>query len=441
MTIFINSKRTPPPPRQGTFNRRLKFAALLSAVLAASLLLSACPSPGGGGTGTAGGGEGTTNPGGGGGTGTTTPTTYTTTVTGTITASAPGETSSIDLPGATVSAVTTPANSANRPVTSGPDGAFTLQVKHSGSFRIKVGNTCSEPFTTDAVTASADGSHNAGALQLTLKSEPAGNARYSFTEKSTGKFKLTVSNCVREIGNREFNANGTIITAKAREISATLNPLTIIAEIDLPPTLTKIGEDAFNLNLLVTGTLVIPRNVETIMTRALDAVGSNPTANPDGYTLSFEAGSKLKFIGGDAFQSNRLKDFRLPENLETIDAGAFQSARFFFSTGFSPAGTLTIPAKVSKIGERAFARSSSGGSGITTVDIRSRQLAKPAGAVAADFPLQPNLFENVTGITSITLPAEVYDSYTKAQLQAVFGSTFINYRRPDGTAYDFAAKS
>ena len=136
-----------------------------------------------------------------------------------------------------------------------------------------------------------------------------------------------------------------------------------------------------------------------------------------------------------------MKDFRLPENLETIGSRAFRNAQFFFSAGFSPAGTLIIPAKVAKIGDLAFSRTSSGGSGITAVDIRSKQLAKPDGAVAADFPLQPNLFQNVTGITSITLPAEVYDSYTKAQLQDIFGSTFTNYRRPDGRAYDFAAKS
>ena len=68
-------------------------------------------------------------------------------------------------------------------------------------------------------------------------------------------------------------------------------------------------------------------------------------------------------------------------------------------------------------------------------------MAKPAGAVAADFPLRRNLFQNVTGITEIKLPAEVYDSYSKAQLQAIFGSAFTNYRRPDGAAYDFAAKS
>ena len=177
-------------------------------------MLAACPPPGGGGGST----------------------TYTTTVTGTVTASEPGDSSSIiDLPGATVSAITTPADSANRPVTSGPDGAFTLQVKHAGSFKLKVGNTCSEPFTGAAVTASADGSHNAGALKLTLKPEPAGTARYSITPRTAGGFKLIV-NCVREIGSEEFSANGTVITDKATAEGT--NPLNMITEIELPPTLT-----------------------------------------------------------------------------------------------------------------------------------------------------------------------------------------------------------
>ena len=404
------------PPSQLKYLNICTIALKLLVAAATALVLAACSPPGGGGGST----------------------TYTTTVTGTVTASAAGETASIDLPGATVSALTTPADSVNRPVTSGPDGAFTLQVKHSGSFRLKVGNTCSEPFTSAAVTASADGTHNAGALRLTLRPEPAGTARYSFTEKSAGKFKLTVNNCVREIGNGEFSSLGTIITAKANAESA--NKFNMITEIDLPPTLRKIDNEGLFGHSSISGTLRIPRNVETLITRALNSVGSSSSTNPDGYTLFFEAGSKLKSIGDSVFRTSRLKDFRFPENLETIDLGAFQNVRFFFSAGFSPAGTLTIPAKVSKIGDLAFSRTSSGGSGITTVDIRSKALAKPSGATA-NFPLGNNLFQNVTGITEIKLPAEVYDSYTKAQLQAIFGSTFTNYRRPDGTAYDFAAKS
>ena len=297
-----------------------------------------------------------------------------------------------------------------------------------------MGNTCSEPFTSAAVTASADGSHNAGALQLTLKTEPVGTARYSITPRAAGGFKLTVNNCVREIVHREFTSNGTIITAKAT--AEGVNRFNLFTEIELPPTLRQIGQNSLSLHGSMSETLNIPRNVETI---GIEAFNSN--GGTSGYTVSFETGSKLTSIGENGFRLNYLKDFRLPEHLETIGASAFFTADFLFSTGFSPAGTLIIPAKVSKIGERAFARDTSGVSGITTVDIRSKQLAKPAGAVAADFPLQPNLFQNVTGITEIKLPAEVYDSYTKAQLQAIFGSAFTNYRRPDGTAYDFAAKS
>ena len=373
-------------------------------------MLAACPPPGGGGGSTA----------------------YTTTVSGTITGSAPGETASIDLPGATVSAVTTPADPANRPVTSGPDGAFTLQVKHSGNFKLKVGNTCSEPFTSAAVTASADGTHNAGALRLTLRPEPAGTARYSFTEKSAGKFKLTVNNCVREIVRGEFGTVSAIIQDKAS--AEGVNRFTLLTEIELPPTLRQIGQNSLAGHLSMSETLKIPRNVETIGDGAFNGNGIS------GYTVAFETGTKLTSIGDSGFRLNDLRDFRLPENLETIDATAFASAQFSFSAGFSSAGTLIIPAKVSRIGNRAFARTSSGSSGITAVDIRSKRLAKPAGATT-NFPLGNDLFQNVTGITEITLPAEVYDSYTKAQLQAIFGSTFTNYRRPDGTAYNFAAKS
>ena len=98
-----------------------------------------------------------------------------------------------------------------------------------------------------------------------------------------------------------------------------------------------------------------------------------------------------------------------------------------------------IPRNVAIIESRAFRLLGIGGAG-TTIDIRSDNLAKPSGATA-NFPLKNDLFQNFTGITSITLPQTVYDSYTKAQLQAIFDSTFTNYRRPDGTAYNFAAKS
>ena len=197
-------------------------------------MLAACPPPGGGGS-----------------------TTYTTTVSGTVTALPPGETSRISLPGATVSAVTTPANPANRPATSKSDGRFSLQVKHSGTFRLKVENTCYDPFTSAAVSASADGTHNAGAISLTLGAEPTGTARYSITQKSPGSYKLTV-NCVRTIGNNEFISTGTIITAAAAaEGVASVDRNKMITEIALPFTLTSIGEAGLRGHNSVSGTLTI----------------------------------------------------------------------------------------------------------------------------------------------------------------------------------------
>ena len=309
MTNPINSKRTPPPPRQGTFNRPLIPAGLLIAVFAASLLLTACPSPGGGTDTNPPGDSGTTTPGG----GTTAPTIYTTTVTGTVTASPSGRSYSIDLPGAKISALTTPPNPVNQPAAARPDGSFTLQVKHQGTFRLKVDNTCSEPFTTTDITASADGSHNAGELQLTLKSEPAAADRYSITQKSPGSFKLTVKECVRDIVNNEFSSSGTIITAAADDKGAIASGM--ITEISLPSTLRSIGESGLGRHTMMSGTLTIPRNVETLANNAFRDMALNSPAPP---AVVFETGSRLRSIGDSAFLNSRLKDFTLPENLETI---------------------------------------------------------------------------------------------------------------------------
>ena len=413
MVLLIN-KRTPPPPRQGTFNHRSITLGPLIAAFASALLFKACDSPA------------VENP-----PVLTTPvtpttpvnpTTFTTTVTGTVTALSPGESSSIDLPRATVSALTTPPNPANRPVTSRPDGSFTLQVKHSGSFRIKVEHPCSEPFTGAAVTASAHGSHDAGALKLTLKPEPAGTARYSITPRTAGGFKLTVNNCVREIRNNEFGATGTIISAKARTegVSSRL----LITEISLPPTLTHVGNNGLARHTKLSEPLTIPRNVAAVGNKAFKDVGNASTTRRP--TFSLAADSKLKSIGSQAFENVHLHDFILPGTLETIGRLAFNGVNFVLTSSNK---SLVIPAKVSKIGERAFAFIT----GITTVDIRSRQLEKPASAAPADFPLQPNLFQSsgftgiigsttITGITEIKLPADVYNSCNATQRSAIFGT-------------------
>ena len=406
MIISAKSKRI-PAKKQAAFSRRLAPALLSLAVFAVSLLLIACPSPDGGVV------ASSSSP------------TYTTTVTGSVTTSPPGESSSINLPGAKVSALTTLPNSANRSAAAGPNGRFTLQVKHPGTFGLKVEHTCYKPFTTAPVTTSADGSHDAGALNLTPVPEPTGTDRYSITPipPSLNNYKLTV-NCVRTIGNNEFSASGTIITTAIREIA-------------LPSTLKSIGKKGLQGHGDMSKTLTIPRSVETLGEEAFQGIRRY---NADGPTVVFETESRLKTIGVRAFAGSTLIDLTLPENLETIENQAFFNVQFFLNTTEFPSGALIIPAKVSKIGTEAFARARIG---IRALDIRSELLAKPPGAVS-NFPLRNDLLGSGSrrspAITSITLPPKVYNSYDRADLQDIFGSSFSSYLRPNGTAYNFASK-
>ena len=258
--------------------------------------------------------------------------------------------------------------------------------------------------------------------------EPAGTDRYSINPipPSLNNYKLTV-NCVRTIGNNEFSASGTIITTAIREIA-------------LPSTLKSIGKKGLQGHGDMSKTLTIPRSVETLGEEAFQGIRRY---NADGPTVVFETESRLKTIGVRAFAESTLIDLTLPENLETIENKAFFNVRFFLNTTEFPSGALIIPAKVSKIGTQAFAGVNTG---IRALDIRSELLAKPPGA-ASNFPLRNDLLGGGSSgsprspaITSITLPPKVYNSYDKADLQAIFGSSFSRYLRPNGTAYDFAAK-
>ena len=221
--------------------------------------------------------------------------------------------------------------------------------------------------------------------------------------------------CVRAIGNNEFDSIGTIITAAAAA-EGVANSTKMITEIALPSTLRRIGERGVRYHGRISGALTIPRNIETLALGAFDSLGSSSTSPP---TVVFETGSKLTSIGSNGFSGSRLKDFTFPANLETIGSSAFSAAHFSFSADFSSSGTLIIPAMVSKISDRAFSYVT----GITAVDIRSDRLAKPTGA---NFTLGNDLFQNVTGITEIKLPQTVYDSYTPAERTAIFGSITLN---------------
>ena len=424
MIVPVYSKRTPPPPHRETLvSWVLGGTRLLAALFAAALVLASCEKP------TDPGGEGTT---GGGGTTKPRPASYTAVVKGTV-----RDSSGAPLPGATVSASTTP------PVTTKtrPDGTFSFQVTHAGSFKfdLTVEKACYETATARSVTLTDNTPHDAGVTTLTLKPEPARESdRYTLTEKADGSYKLTVKECVTAIPASEFS------TLNASAAGLTRSPIlqrlatesgkaitAVLTEIELPSTLKTIEKGAFYRNTEVTGNLTIPRNVTTIGDFAFALLGagnfsgrgSSNIASSQAPAITFETGSRLTDIGRLAFNSSGSKRaLVLPEGLETIGNRAFD---FFVM----PAADLVIPGNVSSIGEQAFVSFDGINDGVT---IRSAKLAK----VGTTSPLGNNLFgSGTTGsqprlstITTIKLPASVYNSYLntsstpRSDLDAIFGS-------------------
>ena len=335
------------------------------------------------------------------------------------------------LPGATVSASTTP------PVTTktGPDGTFSLQITHAGSsaFTLTLEKGCYA--AVKSITLTSNSPYDTGVTTLTLTPLPttaADDERYTFTQKPDGSYKLTV-NCVTTIPANEFSAS-TVFTSPIlqRLAESSGKPVTaVLTEIELSPTLKTIGNRAFISNRDVTGTLTIPRNVETIGLRAFQNVGianlpnSSAIASSRAPAIAFESGSKLRTIGQSAFEysGSKVPLLTLPDGLETIEVDAF---RYFVV----PPSPLVIPGSVRKVGNEAF-RSASG---ITGVTIRSTNLTKDTAAPR----LGTNLFgesspasgtsTRLSTITTIRLPAAVYTSYLntsstpRSDLDAIFGS-------------------
>ena len=388
------------------------------------MILAACPSPSGGGGGSQ---------------------TYTATVTGTVQDNAGAK-----LPGATVSASTTPPVT----TTSDLDGAFSLQVNAgSSAFTLTVAKTCYGAPSTKSITLSGNGPLDTGATTLSLTLLPTtatDDDRYTLTEKPDGSYKLTV-NCVTEIPASTFS------TVDAPLVGLTRSPILqrlatqsgksiseVLTEIELPPTLKTIGQGAFYSNEAVTGNFTIPRSVETIgplafVQLAASHVGgtsSGTIASSRAPAITFETGSKLTSIGQRAFASSGSKAaLVLPEGLTTIEAQAFKQF-------ITPAADLVIPRNVSSIGERAFSAFKGINDGVT---IRSANLAK----VGTTSPLGDNLF-SVPGsgtdprnstITTIKLPAAVYNSYLntsstpRSDLDAIFGSEVTAYQDLAGNAH------
>ena len=400
------------------------------------MLLTACPSPSGENGGGSGGNAANGDSGGGGGS-----RTYTAKVTGTVQDSAGAK-----IPGVTVSASTTPPVTA----TTDPNGAFSLQVTHTGSstFTLTATKTCYETAPAKSITLTSNDPYETGVTTLSLKPEPTEESeRYTFTRKPDGSYRLTVKECVTAIPASEFSTLGApgvvtespilrrLATESVKGISA------VLTEIELPPTLKTIGKGAFYRNRAVTGNLTIPRSVETIgdlvfvllAADHLRGTGLGTIASSQAPAITFETGSKITSIGRRAFALSGSKAaLVLPEGLTTIGAQAFKQF-------ITPAADLVIPRNVSSIGERAFSAFKGINDGVT---IRSANLAK----VGTNSPLGNNLFSipgsgtdpRLSTITTIKLPATVYNSYLntssspRSDLDAIFGSEVTTYQDLEG---------
>ena len=281
--------------------------------------------------------------------------------------------------------------------------AFTITIT-SGSTR----STCYKPFTTPRLLLPKKSEvHNVGVIKIKQKPEPTGADRYTWSLKTTTPkktFKLTISPCVREIKDFEFNVFMPIIAKKAKQEGIDGNA-DLISEISLPKTLTKIGHAGFWGNASVSGTLTIPKNVEIIANSAFYHLGKSNSATT-APVIVFEAGSKLKHIKEHAFRQSKLRNIKLPKNLETIGSGAFNEVEFF------PNRDFVIPSKVSDISNYAFANTT----GITSAEIRSLKLRKTSG----NHPLGSYLFKNSIDINSIKLPQAVYSSYSQSEINYIF---------------------
>ena len=432
MITLINSKRTPPPPRRGTFNHRLKQFGPPCAAFLFALLLAACPNPGdtttGGGTST-GGTDDDGTPGGGG----TGPAAYTTTVTGTIQdASRPG----VGLPGAKVTASTAP----DAPVETRSDGSFSIEVKnHPGQFTLTVEKACYETPAPKSITVRDNTPYDAKTTALTPGPEPEGNDRFTLTPPGGPTYTLTIADCVRTIAAGEFTPVPVKVTDPndpAAEIDAVTRLDGLLGSsgqrnkvraIILPESLVSIGEKAFHNHYEVNGELNIPASVDSIEKHAFSYLGSGAVGR--GGSVKFAPNSKLRKIGESAFNSSIIDTVSpLPSTLETIGIRAFFSANFGIRSS-----DFIIPENVESVGFGAFAVGAGGDtprvSGKLTVKSSKLTRTPDDTTQTKKGTLGNSLFKTVlvgtkpvNPFTTIALHEAVFNSYTKDDLEFIFGT-------------------
>ena len=393
--------------------------------------------------------------------------TYTTTVSGKIT-----DASGSGLDQVQVSVNTNPGSPANTPKNTHSDGTFSLQVTHPGTFTLSVQKTGFKTYTTPGIT-SRDSSLTLTPIQLppggaaqngsggvpNPGAEPEGRARFSLDQNpgTSPTYTLSITEGVKTIAPGEFAATNIKVTDPAdptRQIDAerrlagllgTTSQELKVTALKLPESLVTIGESGFYNHYKLGGELIIPAAVESINDLAFYTLSGAGGVTPSAVNLKFAPNSKLKEIGAGAFREKSIVGLtRLPENIETIGDLAFYDA---FSENIA---SFTIPGNVRSIGTSAFARGQFASRFTGTLTIESPHLTRtpplsPSGTSAAKTgSLGDKLLQAPAGgaspvnqLTVIYLHSAVFNSYSQAEREAVFGT----FAKPQGKYVDIADRT
>ena len=203
-----------------------------------------------------------------------------------------------------------------------------------------------------------------------------------------------------------------------------------VTAIILPESLVRIEEKAFSGHRNVSTKLTIPASVDSIGKSAFQSVGilRRGTAS-----LEIPPNSKLREIGDYAFSDSMVGSISsLPPTLETIGRGAF----FQQERGIQSTTNFIIPENVKNVGQGAFAvgmaRTDSSPRVSGKLTIRSPKLKRtPADKTREKKgPLGNYLFRMVIAdnkpanpFTTIALHEAVFDSYSKDDLESIFGKS------------------